>query len=685
MSKKLKKKEKPKVKDKDNSENFDYMKSTKDSLKNIVKDNNIYPIIFDLVNRTNKIVIHSYQFLKLYFIYLHDNHLPFPKLDKEYICDIFKVVTKRQCNKGAYTENNMPQQLKTLTDFYESNYKNTIFENEVIYYDKLSYILAYEAIDMITNIENNIKEHFPSHVCKYVNLVFDVKTKSKEITKNYKDKEERKVKHKDLYDEIQKVKNDLLIFKDELTSDPKYHEWVQQTKRELYNGKTVFDENSVYYDVKSNTQDYIKSMFYLVEKIEEINKVIIEENKKIDLEDIDDKIKKEKKKNEIKLFNVLPLRTNIIPKNICIDTCGLISNFLGNLSTSEHLKNYKKDNNQFDLWNTYFHLHKPVFKKKKYLFHYMIYTDGISVSINFIRKDIDGNPLKKTIKNKKCCEDENIEYVEKAELTDEIKSKRVVCIDPGKSDLIYCGCKDQNDNLLTFRYTQNQRRMESKNKKYNKIIYTINTESKIDDKTIIEIQSSLSNKNSKKINYNDFYHYLIEKNKMNITLYNHYKQKVFRKLKFNRYINTQKSESKMMKNFSKKMGKPEDTIIVMGDYDSENHHMKGKEPVICKRFRRIFRNHGYKTYLINEYRTSKLCNCCHNELEKFMIRLSHKPKLKRENKNEEVHGILRCKSIKSKCEIIHNRDKNAVQNMLNIVKSIFLTGKRPEKFCRTAK
>ena len=76
---------------------------------------------------------------------------------------------------------------------------------------------------------------------------------------------------------------------------------------------------------------------------------------------------------------------------------------------------------------------------------------------------------------------------------------------------------------------------------------------------------------------------------------------------------------------------------------------------------------------------------CHNELEKFIIRPSKKPKLKKENKNEEVHGILRCKSIKPKCEIIHNRDKNAVQNMLNIVKSIFLTGKRPEKFCRTAK
>ena len=34
------------------------------------------------------------------------------------------------------------------------------------------------------------------------------------------------------------------------------------------------------------------------------------------------------------------------------------------------------------------------------------------------------------------------------------------------------------------------------------------------------------------------------------------------------------------------------------------------------------------------------------------------------------------------CKIIHNRDKNAVQNMLYIVEQIKKTGKRPEPFVR---
>jgi hypothetical protein len=200
------KKLKPKVKEKKkDEENFDYMKTNKDNIKNIIRDEKILSIINDITIRTNKIVIHSYQFLKLYLLHLYENNQPFPILDKEYICDIFKVITKRKCNSGGYTDETMPEQLKTLTNFYKNHYSLTIANNEILYYDKLPYILAYEAIDMITNINNNIQEHFIDHLNKYVNIVFDIKAKRDEITKNNKDKEIRKQLHKELYEEINKV------------------------------------------------------------------------------------------------------------------------------------------------------------------------------------------------------------------------------------------------------------------------------------------------------------------------------------------------------------------------------------------------------------------------------------------------------------------------------------------------
>jgi hypothetical protein len=660
------KKSKPKVKEKKKEdENFDYMKTNKDNIKNVLKDPNILPIINDLVNRTNKIVIHAYQFIKLYCIFLYENELKFPVIDKEFICDVFKVLTIRRCGSGGYTEDNMPEQLQELTEFYREHYSNTISNNETIYYDKLSYILPYEAIDMITNINNNIQEHFIDHLNKYVNIVFNVKEKSTKITTENKDKIIRKQLHKQLYDEIGKVKKDLMHFGD-LTSDEKYHKWIIEERIKLYPNKTRFDNDNIYYDLKSNTQEFLHSMFHISIELEKLNELRIQNEEK-----------------QIRLFNVLSLRTNIISKNICIDTCGLISNFLGDEPTTKHLRDYKKDNNQVNLWNKFFKLNKRVFKKgQKYTFSHMIRTDGVSCCVLFVRVDANGKILPKTWKNKKCCEEENIDYIEKVELTEEIKNMKVVCTDPNYSDLIYCGSKDENGNLQTFRYTQNQRRLETRLKKYNKIIDKINKETKIENQSIKEIETELSVLNSKTCNYDKFMYYCIEKNNINYKLYSHYEQNFFRKFKLNRFTNTQKSELKMVKNFSNKYGNPDKTIFVMGDYDKGDYHMKGKEPVICKKFRIIFRNAGYKTFLVNEFRTSKLCNCCNGELEHFLERPSQKPKLKKENKTEICHGLLRCQSVKHKSEIFHNRDKNAVQNMLNIVKSVFDTGKRPNIFCR---
>jgi len=407
------KKSKPKVKEKKkDEENFDYMKTNKDNIKNVLRDENLLSLINDLTIRTNKIIIHSYQFLKLYLLHLYENNQSFPEINKEYICDIFKVITKRKCNSGGYTNETMPEQLKTLNDFYKNHYSLTIVNDEILYYDKLPYILAYEAIDMITNINNNIQEHFIDHLNKFVNIVFDIKAKREEITKNNKDKVIRKQLHKELYEEINKVKKDLITFGD-LTSESKYHNWIREQKIKIFPNKTEFQENNIYYELKSNTQYFLYGMFYICNELEKINV---------------DNIKNEEK--QIRLFNVLPLRTNIIPKNICIDTCGIIQNFMGENYDSKLLTTYKKQNKYFEIWNKYFKLNKRVFKKgKKYTFSHMLRTDGISCCILFVKVDSNGKPLSKTWQNKQCCQEENVDYIEKANVND-IKHKKFVVADP---------------------------------------------------------------------------------------------------------------------------------------------------------------------------------------------------------------------------------------------------------------
>ena len=74
--KKCKEKKKKKKKEITGSiDYFDYMQSIKDPLKNIIRNDSnkqFQTIIDDLINRTNKIVCRSYQFLKLYVLHSAD-------------------------------------------------------------------------------------------------------------------------------------------------------------------------------------------------------------------------------------------------------------------------------------------------------------------------------------------------------------------------------------------------------------------------------------------------------------------------------------------------------------------------------------------------------------------------------------------------------------------------------------
>jgi hypothetical protein len=409
-------------------------------------------------------------------------------------------------------------------------------------------------------------------------------------------------------------------------------------------------------------------------------------------------------KEEFKLFQIIPQRTSIKPCYLTFDTCSLI-NLIIEDDSIEYLNNVEKY--QKSIWQENFKINKKEFKRKNYQFNYMIKTDGIGASVLLVKLN-DGKPINITNKLQRETKEklEKVDkYIEDVIITDDMKKKRIVTIDPNLSDIIFALSKtipkeeiikDDNgkiikhikqDENLTFRYTQDQRRLETRNKKYNKIQDKINKKTKFNNKTVKEIETELSKHNSKTINFNKFIEYCKKKNEVNRTLFKHYSENVFRKLKFNRYTNTQKSESKMIKNFSNKFGKPNECTIILGDYDKGDGHMKGKEPIINRRIRKIFRNNGYKVYMINEFRTSMLCNKCESICETFHKRESHKPKdlEKKIGKRKiiEVWGLTLCKN--KQCSQIHNRDKNSALNMYKIVKSIYEGKGRPKIYCRDTK
>ena len=64
---------------------------------------------------------------------------------------------------------------------------------------------------------------------------------------------------------------------------------------------------------------------------------------------------------------------------------------------------------------------------------------------------------------------------------------------------------------------------------------------------------------------------------------------------------------------------------MFGDYE-QRKHMKYKEPIKGRGIRTLFKKNGYKTYLVDEFRTSCKCSKCEGgDCNKFMIRENPKP------------------------------------------------------------
>ena len=233
-------------------------------------------------------------------------------------------------------------------------------------------------------------------------------------------------------------------------------------------------------------------------------------------------------------------------------------------------------------------------------------------------------------------------YIDELEDYSLVKNKKIIAIDPGKCDLIYC-VDDASKNAVTFRYSQDQRRKETKSKKYRKIRDSKKNKVVFDNKTVIELETELSLFNSKTMDFNKFKEYVQKKNHTNSLLYDFYNQRLFRKLKLGSHINTKRSEQKMINAFKNKFGIEDsgDVIVCIGDWE-QRKQMKFKEPTIGKGVRNIFRRNGIGVFLVDEFRTSKACSiCAGGECVKFKVRPNPRPY---KDGLIEVHGLLRCKN-----------------------------------------
>lgn len=604
----------------------DPYKAVKTSLKSIVQRDDIQNTLMKVVLTSHNLMRHTTQFLKMYLLHEYDTKRQLPEVNASFVLHVMKTVGAKTETRGRPPSKETMNAMATLGKFHLAHYA-PLMKDEVIKYSHLDNVMKYLSTDIVTAYENNIKQRFVEYIERFVNVFYDHKEAMKTMTADEKYQflaNLRKIKKAIMSQNTANVPQEL-----------KEHYKFLLPQRKL--------KECLKYDLECSPQDYIPCMIYMMKFVDSKEKTVLK---------------------------VFPLRDSMIPSYVPIDTKTIICLFgndlfmgKGAMMTDENLKKYEDF-----IWGRYFKTYENVFNYgRNYRFAHRIATDGEGVTILFEHIDPEIRNAKKPKKAPRelyftDLEGEGYEY---------LKQFNIATADPGTSDLLYFNGLNTEGEMAHFRYTQNQRRKETKMKKYRNIHEELKKNTTIEGKTIKEYETELSKFNKKTVNFENFKNYVKARNEIYKKIHSFYEQKVFTRLRWYSYINRQRTEANFMNRFKSMYGDPTQTIVYIGDWEQFKHRMF-KEPVKGKGFRKLFRKYGYIVLLVDEFRTSCRCAKCDGECVTFRKCQNPRPW-----KKEEVitrHGLLKCTT----CRRLWNRDENGSLNIYRIVRDT-LDGKgRPE-------
>jgi hypothetical protein len=639
-------------------------------------------ILQKAIIRTNAITSKTYFLLRLWILHKYHNNQEIPEITTDTISMCMKSIMKSSSGQKPKGNNAI------LLDEFQKLHTFQLEDGS-----NLSSILDYYATTMITAIENNIKMRFFDYIKRFVNCYF------KDL---YQDELENKEFKKQLYKEINLIKND--IINNTLTCDEKYHSWLKENRYKII-PETY--ETSYYYDIKVSPYKYLKHMIFMCLELEKI---------------------------ERKSFQFFPIQTNAIPRHIQMDTKALVELFVETekhqklldvwiTATSEiksgknkgkpknktkgDLYNCLEKNKEF-IWDTFFNITQT---RKNYVFDNTIITDGYATSLRFLHKDFveeeqDKKDKKKEgkkalqgltkeekdkikeekkqqqkehakqkrlankdtpKKSKKEEKQENPEFPYIDEVSKEVLEGKHIFIDPGKRSLF--SMMDDDGNY--FSYTNRMYLKETKRLKYQSLLKNYK-----DRNGITQIEDGLNNYNSKTCNIKKFQEYITAKIKANESLVPLYQQLKFRQYKWYAYINKKRTEDNMVNKIVKKYSK--EHIVIIGDWSigkQMRNFISTPNLTLKRKLQETFR-----VYNIDEFRTSCLSHKTEEVCENLYLKFKNDPK----QKQRKIHSILTYQMENNRKGCI-NRDKNGCRNIQKVFNSYMETGQRPEKYRREYK
>ncbi|KNC97948.1 uncharacterized protein SPPG_09423 [Spizellomyces punctatus DAOM BR117] len=368
-------------------------------------------------------------------------------------------------------------------------------------------------------------------------------------------------------------------------------------------------------------------------------------------------------------FSAIPLRRSLIQSHIRIDTVILYAHIL--CITRQEAEAVEK----VDLWLRVCNLRTKAFRSRCGMhFEGSITTDGTSVSVYLKHPEADKYGKRGARKSAKALAAEvKALYVEN---NLSACQENIVVIDPNKRDILYC----QDNKGTIFRYTANQRCMETGSRRFAK------ERQRMKAGGIDLIESRIPS--HKTMNLIDFMRYLLVRRADWDRRKEFYSHPAHTRWKWHAFINRQKSESDLISNMRNKYG--ENFTIVMGDWSDAGRTARFQTSSKTKGWRTLFKRNRINCFLLDEYKTSSVCPRClassDDFLEKdFKTRPHSRPWRRREGKIEKVHGLLGCTN--PNCQQAWtmrywNRDTLATCNMLTIVQSMLDGHGRPEVFSR---
>ena len=604
------------------------LKVIKISLKSICLDKETILTINNYCKNLNLIVIHTYQFLRLFILHKYHQKETLPKLDEKFIEHIIKTIAVGD-KRGRKFVN------EELTNFYETHYKPTLAKEEKLSYSKYGNTIGYTATAILTCLETNIKTHFTKHLRRFINIQFE---NEKQTTEKQTTEKQTKEEKQQLYKQTKILFDDIIYNTDK--SENEYKAWKTTHKSFLIPEKI---KKNVHYDLECSPQNYLSPMIYMSLKLEE---------------------------QEKKLFQFCPLRKTLIPKYMTIDTKTLITmlfNTKKHETTQGKLLDNLNDSKEL-IWKTLFNMEKinTLMNADKYTFNHMFSTDGVGCSLLFTRVDARDTNLPPP-KNTGYKEYDYITELANEELN-HLKDYNKVAIDPGKNTLMFM--TDDNGNTLT--YTKMQRRVDTYAKKKRQIMMK-----SFEENNIKKIEEPLNQTCSMSCNYEKFIAYLKLRNQINQELQTYYEQELFRKLRWRSHTYTQKSESILINKIKRTFGKK--IVIGFGSFQ-QTQQMKNCMPTPNKGLKDLLAKH-FKLYIVDEFKTSKMCSfCLEGETGYYKQRENPRPFRKG---MVNVHGLLTCtKCSKSSHSHLMNRDLNGSRNILYLMKEWIQHRKRPTQFCR---